>query len=68
MCCEISAVGVRVDVETAVGITAPIDAHSIEWRIERVAGGCCEHDGRLRFFAVAVWVGEDPDGLEGYLC
>lgn len=68
MRCEVSAVRIRVDIETAVGVTAPVDAHGVVRGFERVAAGRCEAEGCLRFCAVAVWVGEDSDGLEVCVC
>ena len=67
MCCKVTTVGVRVDIETAVVIAAEIDAHGIESGVERIAAGSRKAERCLQFFAFAAWVREDTDSLYIYL-
>ena len=67
MCCKVTTVGVRVDIETAVVIAAEIDAHGIESGVERIAAGSRKAERCLEFFAFAAWVREDSDSLYTHL-
>lgn len=64
LCSKVCTIRVRVDIETAIGIAAPIDAHGIESRIKNIATGGRKADGRFYFFTRTAGVGEDANGLE----
>ena len=63
----INTTSIREDIETAIRIATPVDAHGVEGRIEGIAPLRVEANGRLRFFAVAAGVEEDCDGLGIYV-